>query len=159
MESTGFAIKKEEVDLVEICDSILTELAGRILEKKTIIIKHYGIAIPHLNIGKKAATIIFQNLLTNAIKYTPEGGTVEIKIDTIVKGVLISVKDNGYGIPEAAKSRIFSKLFRADNVREKEPTGTGLGLYLLKSLVDKIGGKVWFESKEGEGSTFYVELK
>jgi signal transduction histidine kinase len=159
MESTGFAIKREEVDLPEICDASLKELECQILEKKTVIIKHYGVDIPHLNIGKKAATIIFQNLLTNAIKYTPEGGTVEIKIDKIPTGVSISVKDNGYGIPEAAKSRIFSKLFRADNVREKEPTGTGLGLYLLKSLVDKIGGKVWFESKEGEGSTFSVELK
>ena len=159
MESTGFAIKKEEVDLFEICDSLLKELESRIAEKKTIIIKKYGSSVPCLNIGKKAAMIIFQNLLTNAIKYTPPGGTVEVGITKTADRVLISVKDNGYGIPEAAKSRIFSKLFRADNVREKEPTGTGLGLYLLKSLVDKIGGKVWFESKEGEGSTFSVELK
>ena len=71
----------------------------------------------------------------------------------------ISVKDNGYGIPEAAKNRIFTKLFRADNVIEKDPSGTGLGLYLLKLLVDKLGGKVWFESTEGAGSTFHVNLK
>jgi signal transduction histidine kinase len=81
-----------------------------------------------------------------------------LTIEKTAEGISIAVKDNGYGIPEDVKSKIFTKLFRADNIREKEPSGTGLGLYLLKSLVDKLGGKVWFESKEGLGSIFYVTL-
>lgn len=159
MESSGFAIEKGDVDLLSISDSILAELADQILGKKLNIIKSYGTDVSRLDIGTKAARIILQNLITNAIKYTPENGTVEIKIEKAAEGVSISVKDNGCGIPEDAKSRIFTKLFRADNVKEKEPSGTGLGLYLLKSLVDKLGGKVWFESVEGAGTTFYINLK
>jgi len=159
VESNGFAIERGDVDLAQISDSVLGELAKQIQDKKLNITKQYGTDVPHLDIGTKTARIILQNLLTNAVKYTPESGAVEVKIEKTPEGVTISVKDNGYGIPEAAKNRIFTKLFRAENAIEKEPSGTGLGLYLLKSLVDKLGGKVWFESKEGAGSTFYVNLK
>jgi PAS domain S-box-containing protein len=158
MESSEFAIEKEDVDLLQISDSVLQELASQISSKKTIIVKKYGADVPHLTIGGKTARVILQNLLSNAIKYTPEGGTVEVSIGKTTEGVSITVKDNGYGIPEDAKGKIFTKLFRADNIKGKEPSGTGLGLYLLKLLVDKLGGKVWFESKEGAGSTFYVNL-
>lgn len=159
MESSGFAIESGDVNLLEISDSVLAELANQLAEKKITLVKEYGKNIPHLTIGTKTARVIFQNLLSNAVKYTPEGGTVEAKIEKTADGISISVKDNGYGIPNEAKSHIFTKLFRADNIKEKEPSGTGLGLYLLKSLVDKLGGKVWFESEEGQGTTFYVNLK
>lgn len=159
MESNKFDIEPGDVNLVQIADSVLEELMKQIAEKKTSIVKQYGTDIPNLNIGTKTARVIFQNLLTNAIKYTAEKGVVEITIQKTGEGISIAIKDNGYGIPEASKGQIFTKLFRAGNIREQEPTGTGLGLYLLKSLVDKLGGKVWFESKEGVGSTFYVNLK
>lgn len=159
IESGGFVSEKGDVDLAQISDSVLAEIANQISSKKINITKKYGNNILHLDIGTKTAKIILQNLLTNAVKYTPENGSVEVKIEKTSQGTIISVKDNGYGIPEEAKSQIFSKLFRAENIREKEPSGTGLGLYLLKSLVDKLGGKVWFKSKEGVGTTFYVNLK
>ena len=159
MESSGFIVERGDADLLQISDSVLAELSSQISTKKINIVKKYGTDIPHLNIGIKAARVIFQNLISNAVKYTPESGTVEVKIEKTSEGVSISVKDNGYGIPEAAEDKIFTKLFRADNIIEKEPSGTGLGLYLLKKLVDKLGGKVWFDSKEGLGTTFYVNLK
>lgn len=158
MEAGGFTLEKGDVDLFQIADSVLEELASQISTKKITVAKKYGSDVPHLTIGAKTARIILQNLLTNAIKYTPENGAVEIHIEKTPTGITISVKDNGYGIPEESKSRIFTKLFRADNIKRQEPTGTGLGLYLLKVLVDKLGGKVWFESKEGAGTTFYVHL-
>lgn len=159
MESSGFDLDKGEADLPKICDSILDEQSKLIADKKLVIKKKYGADVPIQKIGEKTARIILQNLLTNAIKYTPPKGKVHIKIEKNGAGVSIIVKDNGYGIPKEAQSRIFTKLFRAENAKEKEPIGTGLGLYLLKSLVDKLGGKVWFESKENKGSAFYVDLK
>lgn len=160
IESEGFLNEKGEVDLLKISDSVLEELAEQISVKKINIVKKYGDDVPQLNIGTKTARIIFQNLITNAVKYTQEKGIIEIKIEKKINGgVSVSVKDTGYGIPKDAQKRIFSKLFRADNIKEKEPSGTGLGLYLLKSLVEKLGGKVWFESEEGVGTTFYVDLK
>jgi len=159
IEAAGFVVERGKVDLAQICDSVIGELAGQISDKKIDIIKDYGKDIPLLDIGIKTGRVIFQNLISNAVKYTQEKGTVEVKIEKSKEGAKISVKDNGYGIPESAKKQIFTKLYRADNVRVKEPLGTGLGLYLVKKLVDNLGGKVWFESKLGVGSTFYVSLK
>lgn len=157
-ESAGFFDNKEAVDLVEMSDLVLEELSENIRNKKIKIIKKYGSNNIKLNIGQKSAEIILQNLITNAIKYTPKMGTVEVAIGKTSQLVSISVKDSGYGIPEAEKARIFIKLFRAENIKKIEPSGTGLGLYLVKNLVDKLHGKIWFESKEGVGTTFYVQL-
>lgn len=101
---------------------------------------------------------ILSNLVVNAIKYTPEHGTVHISLRGRRYDVLFAVKDNGVGIPQFAQDQIFTKFFRAQNVVQRETTGTGLGLYLVKGLVDVLGGKVWFESIENTGSTFYFTL-
>ena len=80
-------------------------------------------------------------------------------MDTKKKGsVIISVKDAGLGIPKAQQSHIFEKFFRADNVQTKETEGTGLGLYIAKTIVEKHDGKTWFESTENVGTTFFVSL-
>jgi two-component system sensor histidine kinase VicK len=70
----------------------------------------------------------------------------------------LKITDTGYGIPKDQQNKIFSKLFRADNVVGKDTEGTGLGLYIAKSIVEQSGGKIWFESSENKGTTFYVEL-
>jgi len=158
METSGFAVQTGEVDLKEICNLVIEELQGQVQDKKIEIIKKYDDRILISNIGIKTARIIFQNLLTNAIKYSSEKGKVEISIEKSDTGIHIYIKDYGYGIPEKAKKFIFTKLFRAANAKEREPGGTGLGLYLVKSLLDKFGGRIWFESLEGNGTTFFVDL-
>jgi signal transduction histidine kinase len=101
--------------------------------------------------------MIIQNLLSNAVKYTPENGKVQISFSQHnKKHILLKISDTGFGIPKNQQSKIFTKLFRADNAKLKDAEGTGLGLYIVKSIVDKTGGKVWFESKENKGTTFYV---
>jgi two-component system sensor histidine kinase VicK len=102
--------------------------------------------------------IIFQNLLTNAVKYTPSGGKISLKIELRKKHVLIKISDTGYGVPKRQQRQLFTKLFRADNVRRQDTDGTGLGLYIVQSIVESAQGKVWFESEENKGTTFYVRL-
>jgi signal transduction histidine kinase len=103
-----------------------------------------------------------QNLLTNAIMYTPAGGSVclQISLDNKVKptAYLISVADTGIGIPEAQKDKIFSKMFRANNAKDMTSDGTGLGLYIIKSILDNTGGTIWFEPNQSKGTVFYVKL-
>ncbi len=114
--------------------------------------------------------MVFSNLLSNSIKYTFTGGTISVKSrevkkdekvkDNIIKenSLLISVSDNGCGIPIDSQNKIFTKFFRSDNARSKDTDGTGLGLYIVKLIIDHMGGEVWFQSKEKEGTIFYFTI-
>lgn len=101
---------------------------------------------------------IISNLASNAIKYTPDGGSVTLKLANRINSVVLGVQDTGLGIPKSAQDQIFTKFFRAPNVVKLETSGTGLGLYLVKGLATRLGGKVWFVSEENKGSTFYFSL-
>jgi len=102
--------------------------------------------------------MIVQNLLTNASKYTPSGGTISVSLQKSQDGIVLVVSDNGIGIPQDQQGRIFTKLFRASNATEGSAEGTGLGLYIVKSVTEALGGSISFESKEGAGTTFTVQL-
>ncbi|MCA9308564.1 PAS domain S-box protein, partial [candidate division WWE3 bacterium] len=164
IESNTFIIKPEPINIKEMLDNILLTVGVTASKKNISISFAYDFSLPTINLDKNIAEVIFTNLLTNAIKYTPNEGIVTVTVTQFPElsknptHVLYKVADNGYGIPESAKSNIFSKLYRANNVKNLDTDGTGLGLYTVKSVVESIGGKVWFESTEGEGSTFYVTI-
>lgn len=101
---------------------------------------------------------IINNLVGNAIKYTPEGGEIKVAVRGDADKVVISVTDNGIGIPSEDLGHIFQKFYRVDNRQTREIGGTGLGLYLVKQRAEAMGGRVWVESEFGHGSTFYVSL-
>jgi len=116
--------------------------------------------LPKSNMDVEKIKLVVQNLLENAIKYTPAGGKVEASLgyDNAKKEIIFSVKDTGVGIPEDQQPRVFTKFFRAANVMRMETEGSGLGLFISKNIIEAHGGKIWFESKEGQGATFYVVL-
>lgn len=101
---------------------------------------------------------ILANLVSNAVKYTPEKGQIKIETRLRKDDILIKVSDTGWGIPKYSQDQIFSKFFRAENIVKRETTGTGLGLYLVKGLVDALDGRIWFKSHEGKGTDFYLSL-
>lgn len=103
---------------------------------------------------KALFVIVLENLLSNAIKYTPEGGTIELSARRTDDSMVVSVKDNGLGIPQEAKAKIFTKFFRAENVLMTVPDGSGLGIYIAKQVTELWGGRIWFQSEEGQGTTF-----
>jgi signal transduction histidine kinase len=107
--------------------------------------------------GEKIAMAI-DNLLDNAIKYTPPGGSVTLKVFRRKNAMILEVKDSGIGIPRDQLSRIFDKFFRADNALLFQTSGTGLGLYVVKNVVDAHGGTVNLESREGKGTTITMSL-
>lgn len=101
---------------------------------------------------------VLQNLVDNAIKYTDEGGAVKIELSQLGKFLKCEIRDNGVGIPEHQKEEVFRKFFRSDNVRKYQTDGTGLGLFIAKGIVDALGGKMGFSSKENQGSVFWFTL-
>ncbi len=118
----------------------------------------YDKRLKKVSVDPRLIRMVFQNYLSNAVKYNKAGGRVTLKIMLDRSNVIISVKDNGLGIPKNQQNRIFTKLFRADNVQITDTEGTGLGLYIVKSIIEHSDGKVWFESIENKGTTFYARF-
>lgn len=154
----AFAVEPSAIDFSQVADAVLLELAPQIKLKRQRLDKEYDPATPEINADPKLIQIVFQNLLSNAVKYTPPGGALSLAIKKEGENVLIRVTDTGYGIPAADQGKIFTKLFRADNVKDKESEGTGLGLYIVKAVVETAGGRIWFDSLEGRGTTFFITL-
>ena len=98
------------------------------------------------------------NLVDNAIKYSPGGGPVTLSVANGDGAIRFAVADTGLGIPASEHRRIFEKFYRLDPDMTRGIGGTGLGLYICRELVRRMDGKIWVESKLGEGSTFFVEL-
>lgn len=168
MDLGTFIFEPEPTDIPLLVRSVLDEQTPHSIQKGITVFPTFGTNIPLIQVDPKLLRMVVQNLLSNAIKYTPEKGKIEISLTLTnqKKCLLFTISDTGYGIPKNQQHKIFKKLFRADNVREKDTEGTGLGLYIAKAIIDNSGGKIWFESPasnyiEGEenvGTTFYVEL-
>ena len=101
---------------------------------------------------------VLANLVDNAVKYSPSGGRVDISLEPQAGRVLFAVRDEGLGIPLREQTRIFEKFFRLDPNLTRGVGGTGLGLYICRELVRRMGGRIWVASRDGEGSTFFFEL-
>ncbi len=159
-------VEKKLIDVVTLAETIVNEEGPEMQDKHLKIEKTYDKNIPKILADSKQLTIVFQNLLTNAIKYSLKGGKISLKIERKGTDIIISVADCGIGIPAAAQPKVFGRFFRADNAKAQEPDGVGLGLYILKTIIDMMNGKVWFKSHTKEeslpagrhGTTFYVTI-
>lgn len=170
LELGTFAVDPAEVVLPDIVHSVVKELQPQINQRHQTFSETCDPAVPVVQADPKLIRIVIQNLLSNAVKYTPEKGGISITLSNLPKGqslgkrvavedsVGIEVKDNGMGIPVSQHGNIFDKLFRADNVKEADTEGTGLGLYIVKAIIEQAKGHVWFDSVEGKGTTFYIIL-
>jgi PAS domain S-box-containing protein len=159
IESGSIAISPKNIQIDHLADEIIKESAMAATEKSIdLSLKRIGKGSYVAKTDSLILKEIISNLVTNAIKYTPDEGQISIEIKGRSKDIELCVRDSGWGIPKEAQDQVFSKFFRASNIVKRETTGTGLGLYLVKGLLDRLGGKIWFESEEGSGTCFYVIL-
>lgn len=156
IELGTFAVKPEPTNLAKEIDCVLDELALQISGKRLKLTKSYEAGLPVVRFDRNILRIIAENLITNAIRYTPKNGRIAVALGRGDNGILFTVSDTGHGIPKRAQSKIFDKLFRAENAKEINSEGAGLGLYIVRSVAEKVGARVWFESEEDKGTTFFV---
>jgi len=158
IEAGSIAIKLRAVQIDNLARDIFTEFMPAARQKHLTFTAAIPKDMQPIMTDNLLVKEICANLLSNAIKYTPEGGKVHFELVEKRGEVQWKVIDNGYGIPQKEQKNIFLKFFRADNITGKDVSGTGLGLYLIKNLAESLGGDLWFESKENEGSTFCFSL-
>jgi PAS domain S-box-containing protein len=159
IELGTFFVESKPTDVVKLAQSVIDEQKLQIDEKHIVLSSSFEKDVPLIHTDPKLLRMVLQNLLSNAVKYTPDRGTIAISLSLDTKkNVLLKIADTGYGIPADQQDKIFTKLFRADNVIGKDTEGTGLGLYIAKSIIEQSGGKLWFESEENKGTIFYATL-
>lgn len=160
IENEDFAINPEAINLEDSINEFIDEILPITKEKKQkLVFKGIEDKSLEIKIDKNLLRNIIHNLLVNASRYTPDNGEISLNVKKRDKdNLLFVVKDNGIGIPKKDYGKLFKKFSRAENAIKYEASGSGLGLYIIKSILDLIGGKIWFESQENKGTAFFFTL-
>lgn len=155
----NFDLKIESVDVIPLISYAINEKQPLIFKNNLIVELSKTLYKPLvLKIDKEKIQQVFENLLDNAIKFSKPGTKINIGVKINADSATFYVQDHGVGIPQVNQDKIFTKFYRADNASKIDNTGTGLGLYIVKGIIEYHHGKIWFESKEGKGTTFYFSL-
>lgn len=158
IDQNNLFTRKDEIDIVDVIRKVIdkNDVLGR---KNKIKIKFLvDDNMPKIIGDEKKTEVVLDNLISNAVKYNKVNGEVLIKVSRDGKKATISIRDTGIGIPKEDQCMVFDKFFRSDAAASKEVSGTGLGLFIAKNIIERGGGKIWFHSTEGEGTVFFVSL-
>jgi PAS domain S-box-containing protein len=158
LESGRLVVNPEHLRLDDVVGCVVSELQPLAEEKELRLRFEPQAATPMVYVDGQLIRQAVTNLLSNAIKYTPNGGRIDVTVSMGNGSVACAIRDNGIGVPKEAQSRLFEKFYRADNAVVVESEGTGLGLHLVRLVVEHFGGKVWCESERGQGALFTMEL-
>ncbi len=156
-EGGQLTLEPVRIDVAEACSALVSELEVRFRNADlSTEVEGSGTALAMCD--RRALERVLLNLLDNAIKYTPKGGWITIRVGSEGEEILIEIRDTGVGIPSRDLGRIFERFYRVDRSRSREVGGTGLGLSIVRHLAEAMGGSVSVESEVERGSTFRVRL-
>lgn len=158
IEMGTFSIEPKPITVTAAIDEVLAELQTQIVQKKLQLTRTYAKEAFVITTDPRLLRIVLQNVLANAIDYTPADGHVSVRVELNNQDLKLEIADTGCGIPAAVQSKIFTLFFRADNARTLKPDGTGLGLFITQAVVIALGGKIEFTSEENRGTMFTIIL-
>jgi two-component system phosphate regulon sensor histidine kinase PhoR len=158
MDADRLELEIRRLPVDQLVSSCIETSQPRAIEKDLQLSVNLAKNIPDIAGDRRRLTEVLQNLLDNAIQYTPSGGQISVTAEAKDSEVVIAVSDTGIGIPEADQPRIFERFYRVDVARSREVGGTGLGLSIAKHLMEAHGGKLWVESEVGRGSQFHFSV-
>ena len=134
------------------------KMRGSDEEKKYELVRDYPITSVWIEIDTDKMTQVIDNILNNAIKYSPDGGKIKVRMKTTDDQMILSISDQGLGIPKQDLPKIFDRFYRVDRARSRAQGGTGLGLAIAKEIIKQHNGFIWAKSEYGKGSTFTIVL-
>ena len=155
LESGKIQIDRQRFDLAEL---IRESEEDSIASVSSHYVVYAPVEITFVNADRDKIGQVITNLISNAVKYSPAGSTINVACISINNCATVSVKDAGAGIPDRDKARLFERFYRVQNDSTKAIVGFGIGLYLCSEIVERHDGKIWVESEPGKGSTFYFTL-
>ena len=158
METGRIIIDPKPTHLGQLLEEVLKELKAKINSKRQKLVISYHPDLSKINIDPNLIRAVYLNLISNAIKFTPENGEITIIISKKGNNIISQITDSGWGIPKSEQRKVFQKFYRGSNVVKRVFEGTGLGLYLVKSIIDASCGKIWFKSQKDKGTTFWFSL-
>jgi len=158
IETATLPIKKQEFSIEDLIKKLISNIEPFAKATNVEIKLETQKDLPKVFADSSQIRLVIENLLDNAIRYVKERGVVEIKLETKGNSLYFEIKDNGIGIPKDDQKYIFQKFFRSENALRYQTQGSGLGLFITRSIVNKSGGKISFKSEENKGSTFWFIL-
>ncbi|MGQ9684570.1 MAG: ATP-binding protein [Anaerolineae bacterium] len=158
LDTSSVRLQPEPVSLGAAAEQAVSSLARRAAAKGHTVQVRLPDGLPPLHADPEKLQIILLNLLSNAIKFTPDGGHISLTARSEGSELILSLSDTGVGIPEGERERIFERFYQVEDSLRREHGGLGLGLSIVKGMVTLHGGRIWVESRLGEGSTFHVAL-
>ncbi len=158
IERGSLPVRKEKFSLENMTEDLI-ERFKLVAEASNVKMElHTPDDIPDVYADPSQIKIVVENLIDNAVRYSDGKAHIDIWLKKKKKSLLFKIKDTGVGIPKLDQKHIFEKFFRAKNISKKDTRGSGLGLFVCKSIIEKAGGKIWLESQLGKGTTFYFAL-
>lgn len=159
IEGGAYSIHPEAVNIAKITEEIIDDFSLWIKASNLEVVLSNGKDVPLACVDPVKAHYVIENLLSNAIRYKGSGfGKIEVNIKKKNNKILFTCKDQGIGVPKEDFDDVFSKFYRSEQAVNIYPTGTGLGLYISKAIIELSGGKIWIEKNKGQGMTFSFTL-
>lgn len=162
MDGGQIVLQTDYIDLKRVMNHILDRLEftleSKEYDKGYRIIREFTSRDVYVDIDQDRMTQVIDNILNNAVKYSPDGGKITVKIEDNHRSVIVRISDEGLGISKQDAQKLFDRFYRVDKARSREQGGSGLGLAISKEVIELHGGSIWVDSIEGKGSTFNFEL-